>query len=199
MQSLNTRGTLIQRMQIDRDDQSWEEFYLIYSRYLYVVIRNMNINHHDCEDLLQQVLLKAWKGLPTFDYQPDKHRFRSWLYTITKNSVRSFVVKKSTQMSKAGDSADQDLKIYLSHIEEAEIDKIASREWENYIANLAFENIQSKFQPHVIKAFELCIEGLSCEEASTQLDIPVNTIHVYKKRVQAALFKEAMRRDHELG
>ena len=199
MKDLNTRFTLIQRIKSDDDDTSWEEFSEIYSPYLYVVIRNMSLSHHDTEDLLQQVLLKAWKGLQTFQYEPHKHKFRSWLHTITKNTVRSFVKRHSTKMSKAGDHAKQDEMIQLNNIEAAEVEEKMIEEWNNYIANLAFDNIKDKFKPQVMKSFEMTMDGLSGKEISDELGIPVNTVYVYKNRVQSALLKEVNRLDQDLG
>ena len=68
----STRQTLLQRLKNQQDDRSWEEFVFYYQRYIYAIISNMNLPHHDCEDLVQAVLLKAWKILPGFQYDPGK-------------------------------------------------------------------------------------------------------------------------------
>ena len=80
-----------------------------------------------------------------------------------------------------------------------EIEKIAESEWETYIGNLAMAAVRERFQPNVIATFELFLRGMSGKEAAEQMDIPLNTAHVYKKRVQNALTKEILRLDHELG
>ena len=55
MSQLNTRLTLIQRISQSQDEESWEEFVHYYKRYLYVVVRNLNMNHHDTEEIIQTV------------------------------------------------------------------------------------------------------------------------------------------------
>ena len=64
-----TRATLIQRVQNQHDEASWEEFVRVYRRYIYAIIRSMNISEADTEDILQQVLINLWKNLPKMDYQ----------------------------------------------------------------------------------------------------------------------------------
>ena len=64
-----TRATLIQRVQNQQDEQSWAEFVQVYRRYIYAIIRSMNISEHDTEDILQQVLINLWNSLPKMDYE----------------------------------------------------------------------------------------------------------------------------------
>ena len=45
-----TRYTLLQRAQDQDDSVAWQEFIDFYKNYIYVIIRSMGINHHDCED-----------------------------------------------------------------------------------------------------------------------------------------------------
>jgi DNA-binding NarL/FixJ family response regulator len=59
--------------------------------------------------------------------------------------------------------------------------------------------VRERFQPNVIATFELFLKGLAGKNVAEQMGIPLNTTHVYKKRVQNALTKEILRLDHELG
>lgn len=194
---METRKTLIERLQAQQCEHAWEDFADTYSRYIYVVIRNMNVDHHDAEDLVQQVLLRTWRGLPNFDYQPAQHRFRSWLCTVTRNCVRTFMSKRARRKEDLTDEppvAQGEGAITLPDVEQ-----IAEREWQTYIGNLAMAAVKKRFQPHIIEAFEMFRAGKSSNEVSEQLGLPVNTTHVYKKRVQNALTKEIMRLDYDLG
>lgn len=62
-----------------------------YSEQLYWHIRKMVIIHDDADDILQNTLLKAWQGLPTF--REDAKLF-TWLYRIATNESITFLKKK---------------------------------------------------------------------------------------------------------
>lgn len=48
-------------------------------------------NRHDAQDVIQQVILRAWQAIDRFE---GRSAFRTWLYTIAENQCRSFVVKR---------------------------------------------------------------------------------------------------------
>ena len=89
-----TRQTLLERIRIQKDDKSWEEFVLYYRHFLYIICRRMNLSHHDSEEVVQKILLKIWNAIDNFEYDKSK-RFRSWLYSVTRNAVRDFCRKQT--------------------------------------------------------------------------------------------------------
>ena len=189
-----TKRTLIQRIQESHDDESWEEFYSIYSRYLYIVIHNMGLSHSDSEDLMQKSLLKVWKNIDTFAYKPEQHKFRSWICTVARNTVRSWQKLKSNQ------SNDEFEIIDLSEQStEPEVDQMAENEWKNYIASIAMQNIRSRFSKETIEVFELIVEGHQNSELAKKFDLELNTINKYKQRVAKALYKEISQLDQDLA
>jgi hypothetical protein len=50
MQNLTTNKTLIERIQDNKSENDWDEFHTIYSKYLYIVIRNMNVSAEDATE-----------------------------------------------------------------------------------------------------------------------------------------------------
>ena len=101
----NTRETLLQRIRNRHDEESWEDFVYYYRQYIYIICRGMGVNHHDSEELVQKVMMKAWDKLPEFEYDKKK-RFRGWLCMVTGNTVKDFfslikdarIVKKKPQI-----------------------------------------------------------------------------------------------------
>ncbi|NQZ56032.1 MAG: RNA polymerase sigma factor [Lentisphaeraceae bacterium] len=196
---LNTRVTLLQKIKDSHDEHSWEEFVNYYQGYIYAVILNMKINYHDTQDLVQAVLLKAWKNLPDFEYDPGKGRFRGWLTTVTKNTVKRFMLKKSKQLENVDGKKKEELECYLNDVGLSDIEEIARREWESYIAKLAWENISPELAESVTVVFERLMKGEAVRSIAQDLDFAENTIHVYKKRVQKRMVKEILRLEHELS
>ena len=184
-----TRATLIQRVQNQQDEQSWEEFVVVYRRYIYAIIRSMNISEHDTEDILQQVLINLWNSLPKMDY--DKiNRFRSWLSTVTKNCVTDFIRKRMRDANRLEKASKDDTLTYLKAIRLPEIDGIAEREWEIHLTNLALGNIESLFSGKAVEAFRLTLAGKSVEEIAAELDLKENSVYRLKNRVKERLIQE---------
>jgi RNA polymerase sigma factor (sigma-70 family) len=75
-------------------DQKNYAFNLLVRKYqerLYWHIRKMIIVHDDADDLLQNTLLKAWKGLENFR---EESQVFTWLYRIATNEALSFLKEK---------------------------------------------------------------------------------------------------------
>lgn len=62
-----------------------------YQERLYHHIRKMVIDHDDTDDLLQEVFIKAWKGLANFR---EEAQLFTWLYRIASNECLTFLEKK---------------------------------------------------------------------------------------------------------
>ncbi len=194
----STRITLLQKVKDQQDDQSWAEFTSFYQPYIYAIISNMSLPHHDCQDMVQTVLLKAWKKLPTFEYNPGKGKFRGWIATVTKNSVRDFYDKQNRRKDRVthdGEPATQ----AVDMVSLPEVDDIAIREWQNYMSRLAWTNVEGSLAPKVKESFLMIVRGCNVREIADTLEIAENTVYQYKSRVQKLLHKEVVRLEYELG
>ncbi len=192
-----TRATLIQRVQNQQDEQSWEEFVRVYRRYIYAIIRSMNISEHDTEDILQQVLINIWNNLPKMDYEKI-NRFRSWLSTVTKNCVTDFIRKRTREARRLEKAGQDNTLTYLKSIRLPEIDAIAEREWEIHLTNLALENIEPLFSGKAVDAFRLTLEGKEVKEIADELGLKENSVYRLKNRVKERLIQEIQQLRGEL-
>lgn len=190
-----TRKTLLMRVKNRKDQQSWDEFVHYYKPYIYRVIKNAITSHHDCEDLVQKTLVTCWEKLPEYEYDPQRSKFRTWICTIARNYVMKFYRDTGRYSDKidnfGGEVGDQ--------LSEPEIEKIAEKEWQLYISNLAWKNISNDFDGNALECFMMMSEGLSAAAVSEKLGITVGSVYVLKKRVTEKLYREINRLDRDLN
>ena len=74
-----------------------------YSPPLYRQIRRIVLNHDDANDVLQNVFLKAWQKLSSFE---GRSKLSSWLYRIAINEALDFMRKAKQNISLSSDAAE---------------------------------------------------------------------------------------------
>lgn len=194
-----TNATLLQRVKNQHDDTSWDEFNKYYRPYVFMIIRGLNIRHHDADEIAQMIMIKLWESLPNFDYSPDKGYFRGWLRTVTVNRVRNYIATKAYKQESLEGISEKNEVYKEQDFSEAEIERIADREWETYICQLAWENVRGNFEEKVQAVYQKLCEGLECDVIAEQLDIKRNTVYIYRKRIQEKLYIEIRKLNRELG
>ena len=200
MTDWNTNATLLQRVKNQHDDKSWDEFNKYYRPYVFMIIRGLNIRHHDAQEVSQLIMIKLWESLPTFEYSPDKGYFRGWLRTVTVNRVRNYIATKAYKQESLDALEEQEGHTYSEdEFTESEIEKVADREWENYIFDMAWTNIKDKFNDKIQAVYEELMQDIDPEKIAENIGIKRNTVYVYRKRVNEKLFKEIRRLNYELG
>jgi len=66
-----------------------------YGEQLYWQVRRIVLSHDDANDVVQNVFMKAWQKLDTFN---EEAKVSTWLYRIALNESLDFVRRKKTQM-----------------------------------------------------------------------------------------------------
>jgi RNA polymerase sigma factor (sigma-70 family) len=147
---------------------------------------------------MQDVLIKVWKGIRTYDPAEQRSKFRTWLCSVIRNTVFNFLKSKSVRNSKQNVSYNDALE-QMNLVNEAEVDKIAEKEWQNYIANLAWSNIKIELSEMNRNIFEDTLtETFSNADLAEKYKIAEASVRVYKMRVKKALSKEIVRLNSEL-
>ena len=85
---------LVQRLQ-SGEPAAFRELVDRYKRQVYHVAYDLSGNHHDAEDISQEVFIKAYRGIGGFR---SSARLGSWLHRITMNAFIDSRRKKATRM-----------------------------------------------------------------------------------------------------
>ena len=166
--SINTEQRIIQLLQ-RKDQYALNLLYENYSDSLYGAILKVTRNEAIAEDALQETFIKVWKNAEKYD--PSKAKLFTWLFRIARNTaidkLRSFNNKfhKEVQIDKSnvyilpGTSLNQDVLDIKEHV----------------------GRLEKKYQ---IVLNALFFEGMTQQEASDELEIPLGTV---KSRLKIGL------------
>ena len=193
-----TRLTLLEKLQHEEaSDCVWDDFVKYYERYIYFIIHKYGFTHKDCEDLVQEVLVKVWKALPKYSYNKKKSRFRTWLYIVIRNTIYNHSSLRQNRDNAKNVSFDSvitslDLKY------DSEISKIVEDEWRIYIANMAWNNLKDDFSEINRKIFEASLQNEDNSALAEKYGMAESSIRVCKMRIKKAIHKEIVRLNREL-
>ncbi len=93
-------------------DQDWRSFLDIYQPLLFAHAKRRGLDPCQTQDVVQEILLGVSKRLPEFVYQPEKCRFRTWLFRVAERKVADHWRRQHRQLPEsrpdAGDSIGTD-------------------------------------------------------------------------------------------
>ena len=87
------------------DQQAWQQLVVAQHRRIYAICYRFTGSASDAEDLTQDVFLKLYRNLASFDIQ--KGNFQTWITTLTRNLLVDHF--RRTKMDRASDSLDASL------------------------------------------------------------------------------------------
>ncbi len=84
------------------DSQAWQQLVVSQHRRIYAICYRFTGSGSDAEDLTQEVFLKLYKNLASFDMQ--KGSFQTWITTLARNLLVDHF--RRTRLDRASDSLD---------------------------------------------------------------------------------------------
>jgi len=134
--------------------------------------RKFLFGYEDAEDIVQQVFLKAYTNIQSFD---TSKKFSSWLYRIAHNEFIN-AIKKKTKERLSLFSLDT---LFPHPVSKETIDKEISKQEVQQMLNSCLSKLDSKYrEPLVLYYFE----DLSYKEIADILHIPTSTVGIRLQR-----------------
>lgn len=145
---------------------------LLYENYadaLFGVIKKIISDDDTAQDVLQESFVKIWRYAKKYD--PSKAKLFTWLYRIAYNTA---IDKVRSQKNKSGNEVQ---------IETSNVYTVTSYKLNQDVLDIK-EHLSSLDEKYQIVINALFFEGMTQQEASEELDIPLGTI---KSRLKIGL------------
>jgi RNA polymerase sigma-70 factor (ECF subfamily) len=151
------------------DERAVSIIYENYSSALYGVILKITIDQAIAEDALQESFIKIWKNAKKYD--SSKAKLFTWLYRIARNTAIDKLRSHNLKFTKEVQIGESNVyKLATSGLNQDTMDL------KKHVAQL-----ENKYQ---IVLDALYFQGMTQQEASEELDIPLGTI---KSRLKIGL------------
>jgi len=149
---------------LNKEEKGFTLLYDMYSKSLFSVISNLISNRDDAEDVLQEVFVKIWKNIDS--YNESKGRLYTWMLNIARNTSIDKLRSKGFNNSQKNLSSDN----FVHLLDDS--NKLVNR-----IDTIGIREFVEKLKPKCIKLVDLLFfKGFTQQEVSEELSIPLGTV-----------------------
>lgn len=159
----------------ERDAASFQAFYKKYSGLIFASISNVLNDHHDTEDVMQEVLVQVWNKAHL--YEPRKGKPLTWLTTMARNRAIDRIRSKQRR-SRLNDDFETENKKDQFEFEPSGHENLEDKERDTILHTAV-----SRLTPDQREAIELTyFSGLTQAEVAEKLREPLGTIKARIRR-----------------
>lgn len=165
---------LIQRI-AQKDSASFQTFYRKYSGLVFTAIANVLNDHHDAEDVMQEVLVQIWNKAHL--YEPRKGKPLTWITTMARNRAIDKIRSKQRR-SRLNDDFESESRTEQPEFEESSADQCEVLE-RNRIVRSAVDKLTDDQKEAIELAY---FSGLTQAEVADKLNEPLGTVKARIRR-----------------
>lgn len=181
----STRILLLDRLAETTEDRgAWDEFVDLYMPIVYQFCRCRGLQDADAEEVTQIVFTNVVRALPSFHYDTNRGRFRSWLCTIVCREIIRHRQKASTYPVSVSETERSDLLIATRQ----EMEAVWSELYYANVLDVAMRSVQVRVTGIEWQAFQMHWEQhMPAPEIASALEKTINWVYKAKFRVQKML------------
>lgn len=151
---------------------------------------------------MQLVMASMARILPTFKHDPQRGRFRAYLFRCTANAITR-VRGRGGGLGRVSAtlSIDEETLKWLSESGETVVDAEAAaiwdREWVAHHYRLALSAVSSQCDERSIRVFERCVGGASPERIAGEFGMSVDAVYKVRQRMRTRMQEQIARQEEE--
>ena len=179
----STRSSVLRAVADTENEAAWNRFFNLYAGFVYSIARSKGLKPEDADDIVQIVFCDLARTMPTFSYDREKGRFRSYLAGLV-----SWRVMDRLRSGKR----DAELKAdFLEEVKSAGADgddAFAEREWQAAAMEEALRRMKPDVRPEHYAAFiASAVEGQDMETVMRLYRLSRDNLYQIRTRLTARL------------
>jgi RNA polymerase sigma-70 factor (ECF subfamily) len=183
----STSSSLVRRAQALEPD-AWNVLTRLYGPLIYGWARKSGLQREDAADVLQNVFVSVWRGLPTFTMDRPDASFRGWLRIITRNAVRESARRRETLIVSAvlvdGLSAPADSNVVLDDDRE----ETAAEDLFSHLTHQALQMVRETVDARTWDAFwQATVDEVPVVDIAAALEMSPAAVRQAKYRILCRL------------
>ena len=176
-----TRSSVLKAVADTENTAAWNRLFDLYAGFVFSIARYKGLNEADADDIVQVVFADLARNLPTFNYDREKGRFRSYLTGLVNWRVMDRLK-----------AAKRDAELKANFWEEVKAaggdDDFSEREWQAAAMEEALRRMKPSVSPEHYEAFVAsAIEGQDTETVMRLYGISRDNLYQIRNRLTARL------------
>lgn len=179
----STRSSVLKAVANTENQAAWQRLFDLYAGFIFSIARSKGLNDADADDIVQIVFSDMARNLPTFKYDREKGRFRSYLAGLVHWRVKDRL-KSGKRDAELKAAFQKEFREKAS----AGDDEFEEREWQSAALEEALRRIKPDVRPEHYAAFVAsAIEGQDTETVSKLYGISSDNLYQIRKRLTLKL------------
>ncbi len=169
--------------------EAFEKLVMAHEKTIYAICLRMLCNEQEAYDAAQEVCLKVWKQLGTFE---GNAKFTTWLYRIATNQCLDMLRKQKRK---------DEISLYQENKETGEVHLIdqvdSTTSVDTHIEQMALQDVMAMALGEIKEDYKKILvlrdmQGYSYEEIAAHLELNTGTVKSRLSRARAAIKKVLM-------
>ena len=200
--SLETRPSLLKRLQSGDDPESWREFYRVYGGLIRYFATKAGLSADEAEEVVQETAIGVARRLPDYVYDPKVCRFKTWLLNLTRWRISNQIRKRGKfgevvsgpPALRSDDTASTGAMERIPDPGVPEFGAEWDAAWEKNLIATAMERLRERIDERQFQVFDLCVtKGWPPGDVAKTLGISNARVYLTRHRVTTMLKKEVKR------
>ena len=176
-----TRSSVLKAVADTENEAAWSRLFDLYAGFVFSIARHKGLKPEDADDIVQVVFADLARNLPTFKYDREKGRFKSYLTGLVNWRVidRLKASKRDAELKagfwEAAKAAGGD-------------DEFSEREWQAAAMKEALRRMKPSVRPEHYAAFVAsAVEGQDTDVVTKLYGISRDSLYQIRKRLTVKL------------